>query len=383
MKERSAVVTSVCLWRLKLPLKQPYHLSFGTVREYDTVIARVEADGVEGWGESTPLPGYSEETADLVWAFVTSAAGALPGLSTESALRRVEQAGAPGFSRVALMVALEEAQWQGGGRAGDAYWKDVEGKDVPLAAIVDLSDPEGGLRAGERAVAEGYGTLKTKVALPPADPAKEAERCVRLRQAVGSSVRLRADANQGYTRAQAIEFLKRAQPAKLEWLEQPLPVDQWKDMERVYANRGNIPIMLDEAIVSEKDVIRCTRPRCADVIKLKLMKQGSLSACLETAQRARESGLRVVIGNGVQTGLACLQEARLHARIDPALAGEENGFLKPVRDVLRTAMTVRRGRLSIERNEPDVDFLEKSALEKRTYAADRIPGKTSGRRPRS
>src|SRR5438552_8321824 len=55
------------IYHLATPLTRPYRLSFGAVNRFDTFIAlAVFADGTCRIGESTPLPGYSHETAELM-----------------------------------------------------------------------------------------------------------------------------------------------------------------------------------------------------------------------------------------------------------------------------------------------------------------------------
>ena len=49
-----------------------------------------------------------------------------------------------------------------------------------------------------------------------ADPLKDAERVLAVRQAVGPRIRLRADANQAWTLAQACAFGRSAAPAQLQ-----------------------------------------------------------------------------------------------------------------------------------------------------------------------
>lgn len=368
MMDVRILISNVCAWRAKLPLQKPYHLSFGTVNELDSILVRVEAGKVSGWGESTPLPGYSEENADRVWEFVSHFAGRLPGLSLEEAIRMVGCAPLPGFSRISLMAALEEVRWLSGpDPLGQKYWGETEGQEIPLAAIIDLTDFKESEKAGVQALADGYETVKTKVALPPVNPDRDAEKCVALREALGRNVRIRVDANQGYSLIQARRFIEKVQPAELELLEQPLSVDMWKEMIELHADRGNVSLMLDESIASLEDISRCTDTNCADMIKLKLMKQGGLSDCLLFAEKAKKAGLSVVIGNGVQSGLGCMQEARLHWLIDAGLAGEENGFLKPERDILWPTISVLQGKIRIERKEVNSVFLEKIALNKKEF----------------
>ena len=55
------------LYRLAVPLTTPYRLSFTKLDHFDTVMVRAEdGDGRSGWGESTLLTGYTEESVENV-----------------------------------------------------------------------------------------------------------------------------------------------------------------------------------------------------------------------------------------------------------------------------------------------------------------------------
>ena len=48
-------ITSVEIIPIRLPLKEPFVISYGTFPDVPTVLVRVRTrDGLEGWGEATP-----------------------------------------------------------------------------------------------------------------------------------------------------------------------------------------------------------------------------------------------------------------------------------------------------------------------------------------
>lgn len=356
-------IDSLTLWHLKIPLQKPYNLSFGSVYAFDSVYARVTSGDLTGWGETTPLPGYSDETFDDAWAFVNSVAEEIPGKTLPEALSFIQADHAPGFCYAPLHVAMEELLWQHRkSKSGHKITQNKEERQVPIVGIMGSRDISAAINEAQDYISAGYQTLKIKIALPPLNVAADAEFCVKLREAF-PSVKLRVDANQGYTFDQASSFVHKAQNAQLELFEQPFPVDQWKDMQKLYQVKGNIPLMLDESIVSLAEIEKVYEMECADFIKLKLMKQGSMDTLLKIAKKAKEYNLKVIIGNGVQTELGCLQEAKLHYQIDPEFAGEENGFLKQKFSMLNEKIKVTNGKMVL--TEPLID----------TYRLDEIAEK--------
>ncbi len=74
---------------IRLPLIRPYHLSFGALEAFDSLILRIQANGIEGMGEVTDCPGYFiQELADA-WKFVCTHGPELPGMNPEEALEGI------------------------------------------------------------------------------------------------------------------------------------------------------------------------------------------------------------------------------------------------------------------------------------------------------
>src|SRR5690606_23854445 len=82
------------------------------------------------------------------------------------------------------------------------------------------SDDESDIpRLIERYIALGFAGCKFKVG--GRSPEEDARRTRLARQAAGDDFILMADANQGYTRAEAIQFARRTQDRGLRWFEEP------------------------------------------------------------------------------------------------------------------------------------------------------------------
>ncbi|MCJ7502251.1 MAG: o-succinylbenzoate synthase, partial [Acidobacteriia bacterium] len=56
-----------------MPLHEPFRISSGEVAVKDAILVELEADGVVGWGEASPMAGafYSAETPETTWACLT------------------------------------------------------------------------------------------------------------------------------------------------------------------------------------------------------------------------------------------------------------------------------------------------------------------------
>lgn len=355
------LIDSLDIWHLNIPLEKPYDLSFGSVYNFDSVYVRVTSGDLTGWGETTPLPGYSDETVEDAWSYVNTIARVISGKSLQEAYALLQTGNAPGFCCAPLKVALEELIWQDKGvqcAEGKTYLVSrKEKKQVPIVGIISSRSISEALEEAQRYALAGFQTLKIKIALPPLNVENDAEFCVKLREAF-PELKLRVDANQGYSFDNACSFVKKAQNALLELFEQPFPTDKWKEMQKLYECKGNIPLMLDESIIGLKEIEKVHHLQCADFVKLKLMKQGSMDLLLRMAMKAKEYNIKVIMGNGVQTELGCLQEAKLHFLIDNKLAGEQNGFLKQSFSMLKENIQVENGNICLAEPKVDIERLE-------------------------
>jgi L-alanine-DL-glutamate epimerase-like enolase superfamily enzyme len=107
------------------------------------------------------------------------------------------------------------------------------------------------------------------------------------------------DANQGYVPQTLSQLLPVLVDEGVSLLEQPCRRDHEAELDGV---DRTVPIAADESILSLEELEE--RARYFDVVNIKLDKCGGLTEGLLMAERARELGLRVMVGNMVGTSLA-------------------------------------------------------------------------------
>ena len=329
------MIEDIRLDRLRLPLKEPYKLALGAVTAFDTILARIVVGGREGLGEATILTGYTSETIDDAWPRAVALAPRLIGSSSEAAKTLAEQelADAP-FTLTAFITAIEMAE-------GHPLLAIGADEDVPLLAGINATDYAGIEREIETAIAAGYGTLKIKAGF---DVGADLPRMAFIQRCNAGRVKLRVDANQGYSRDHAMRFAAMLAPDSIELLEQPCHADDWESAAAVAAV-STVPLMLDESIYGLDDIKRAAALGAA-FVKLKLMKMTSLSKLSEGLRLIRELGMEPVLGNGVASDLGCWMEACV-ARRHITNAGEMNGFLRQQRSLASMPIEMRGGSMRL------------------------------------
>ncbi|HET8998527.1 MAG TPA: enolase C-terminal domain-like protein [bacterium] len=351
--EADQAIGGITLFRLRLPLARPYHLAFGDLTAFETVLIHVRtADQDEGWGETTPLPGYSHEDSESVWRLVVDWSRALRGRSVAEALAFLDDRSlhAP-FACAAIATALESlARTTVSGRSasrhegsgGPMVGHPDAGARLPLIGTVGSVVPAEVAAEVPRLLDAGHTSLKLKVGT---DVALDLANVRAAQEALGNGGSLRIDANQGYSLEETQEFLDHLDPAGVELFEQPFPANRWDWMEALGGDVP-VPLMLDESIAGEDDLSRARDLPGVRYVKFKLMKAGSRTRLLRLMDRASALGLGVVVGNGVAGEIGCLHEAwAVMGRLD--LPGEMNGFRKPIASLLAEPLQVVRGELVV------------------------------------
>ena len=350
------MLTHIEARRLSLPLTTPYHLSFGDVAAYDTVLVRLaDHTGAEGIGEATVLTGYTDERIDESWALARELVDTLSAANASATMARLRQLGsrAP-FLATAFTSALEMLQ-------GSAHLTLDRDMAVSVLGTVNDTEPEAMRAQIDTLIGGGYRTLKIKVGT---HAAADATRVTAALAHVNGRALLRVDANQGYTPADALAFSRAVPVQGIALFEQPCAAGDWESHMAV-ARECPLPLMLDESIYDEADIDRAAALSASRFVKVKLMKFVSLQRLAAAIERIRGHGIEPVLGNGVAGDIGCWMETCIAAR-HIGNAGEMNGWTKMRRSLLRNPLRIEQGAIQLPAGyRPQLDFgaLEAQTLE--------------------
>lgn len=257
-----------------LPFKEPYVTARGVLRRREMVLLRVrDVDGVVGLGEAVPLAlrggvGLAEVVAELEgWA--------------EN--RQDEGLSAPAKCAVAeakMDLLGRRAAAQGGGGA----------EAVPCNATLVAGEPEAVAADAERWAADGFSTFKLKLGAESVKTRTESgfsrtrvndvEQVRAVREAVGSSARIRVDVNAAWDLETAKERLGELEPFGIELAEQP--VGTLEEMAALAASTS-IPLAADESVASLEEAERAAALGACAYTGIKLSKVGGPEAALQIA----------------------------------------------------------------------------------------------------
>ncbi len=285
------------------------------------VIVKIHTDeGVTGIGEAAC---DLTEPVDVVKAMIDHhMAAVLIGedpMNWEYLIDRVswdEARGATRFSTSGIDLALHDLV---GKALGISITTLIGGRrrEKVLASIeVPRGTPERMADHSAEYYQQGIRGIKAKVG---SDPRRDAECIAAIREKLGSEVSIRADANCGYTLAEAKSFCARVErlDAGLELLEQPLEKHDLAGFRELRAATG-IPIEVDESAYSLGMVGLILRQDAADIINTKCAKAGGIRGVRQWAAAAAAAGRQIVIGTEWGAGLKVAAKLHLGAAVENA-----------------------------------------------------------------
>lgn len=195
--------------------------------------------------------------------------------------------------------ALDCALWDLEARESGRHVWQIAGLDAlrPLCTVFTLSiqDPEAMANRAINGMLKQAKALKLKLA---GDTAADIER-VRAVRRVRPDAWIGVDANQSYTPDSIQALLPELVACDVQVLEQPFARDRERDMSCV---AFPLATAADESCLDLLELE--TLPGLFDMVNIKLDKCGGLTEGLMMARRARELGLKVMVGNMGGSSLA-------------------------------------------------------------------------------
>jgi o-succinylbenzoate synthase len=321
-------ITSVSAYPENLELREPYSISSGTQTRAEYVVAVVkDSDGHTGFGEASPMPGYSDETqASILESIRRNLAGIVirPELKGISSLIEAMDGVVSGESmaKSAVEVALTDLLTRKLQLSLIDYLGGPVRNEIGIAGGIGFMAPQAAAKKAGALIASGVTTIKVKIGR---SIETDVDLVGAIREEAGGTVGLRLDANQAYSAETAVAKLRRLERFDPLLFEQPVGKGELNAMAKI-AKAIDTPIMADEPIQDAKDVVEYATAGAADLVKVKVNKCGGIRKTLFLCDVARLYGMRVVIGSGHESSIGVAVEAALamtNSNFDPV--GEMNG----------------------------------------------------------
>lgn len=344
-------IERVEVFGVAVPLVGEFSTSYHSKSIQKSALVRITGSGgAVGLGNVDPVPGYSVETTEeTLRALETTFAPLVMGMDPTNVHRVLQkiEAAADEFldAKAAIEMACVDLAARIFGVPVHTYLGGAVKDRLLFNAWIGILPPE--QAAAETAGWQKRGFRSAKIKVGGGIEA-DRERVKAVRAAVGPDFKLRIDANAGYDADTSIKLARMVAPFDLQLFEQPVPADDIAGMVRVRREAAGIPIMADESVLDHASLVRIIQAGAADIVKVKVMKQGGILHTRRMIETAEAAGIRCVVGHGFGLGVNTMAEIMLCATSNNVLDGLECvGPLKTADDIVTRKLDLSSGSLPL------------------------------------
>lgn len=306
---------------MRAELLRPFKTALRTVNALEELTVRVVDDtGCVGWGSVVPTPAITGDTEARIRQDVSSLLQEIFQLQEVDVWHwqaKISAAkNACSSALCAVDIALHDLAAQ---RAGQPLWRWLEGqtaRTLKTNMTLSVDEPPMMAQCGADAVQAGFDSLKIKVG---GDAELDQQRVRAIRDRVGPSVTLRLDANQGWSKKDALHlipwFCENCGP--IEFIEQPVKAHDLKALAAI-TGVSPVPIVADESAMTFSQAREVLDVSAANALSVKLIKAGGITEALRILDLAAERGVPCLMSCMFEVG-AGLQAAAHLATMHPAV----------------------------------------------------------------
>jgi O-succinylbenzoate synthase len=339
-------IERVTLTHLRVPLVEPFRISSGAVAEKDGILVEVQAAGLTGYGESSPMAGsfYSSDTPEKSWRELCEiVVPAVIGKTFERPAdwnRLLDDLPAGNFTKTGVETALWDLAARQQGRPLHELLGGSRTQVESGLAVGLYDEPAAMLKVVDRYLSDGYKRVKVKI-----EPGRDVEIVAAVRRAFGD-IPLFVDANGAYS-IRDLEVFRRLDDFGLMMFEQPFPGPSLEELAELQG-QVRTPVCLDESLESPAMLCRAMELGSFRIANFKIQRVGGFGHALEMYRICRDSGIPAWVGTMPELGVGQAQGAAL-ASLD--------GFVFPTDveasarwfrdDIIDPFLTVRGGLIDL------------------------------------
>lgn len=298
-------IQQVELYRLSIPLKEPFITSLGTETSAENVLVKITtAEGIIGFGECSPympINGESQDTCFMVGQYFAKVLKGKDPVNIEKCVGLMDKVIYGNTSiKSAFDIALYDIASQYAEMPLYKFLGGENNKTIITDYTVSIDEPGKMAIDALRIKNEGYPAIKVKLGK---DGEKDVERIRAIRAAVGNDIPIRIDANQGWKVNEAIDTLNALAEFGIQHCEEPIA--RWKYLKLPKVKKNSpIPIMADECCGDEHDAERLIELKACDYFNIKLGKAGGIFKAMKIVRLAEEAGTHLQVGAMLESRLA-------------------------------------------------------------------------------
>jgi L-Ala-D/L-Glu epimerase len=302
-------ITHTEIYRFSIPM-EPFTIATGTMDYAQNTFIRVHTDeGIYGAGECSAFPMIVGETQDTCLVMAREFARLWKYKDPLDITARLQQLHDFTAGNTTIKSAFDIALYDIAAKhAGLPLYKYLGGTKrlIETDITIGIASPEAMAQKAIGFVKTGATILKVKLGK---DARQDIERVKLIREAVGSTVQIRIDANQGWSFDDAVIALQGMGLYNVEFCEQPMRT--WFDdrLPELMA-LSPIKIMADESVYNHHDARKQINSHSCHYINIKFSKSGGMNEAIKIHDTAAAAGVPCMMGGMLESRIAL--SAKLH-----------------------------------------------------------------------
>ncbi|MEP7163761.1 MAG: dipeptide epimerase [Ferruginibacter sp.] len=289
-----------------LPFKYPFTISKGTKTHQPTFIVQLEFFGVKGYGEAPAISYYNIPVEQMI-SDLELKKHFIEKFSFSDPERYWHYLHHLFPNNSFLVCALDMAGWDLHGKLKRKQLYELWDLDTSKAPLTDYTIGIDNIETMVKKMKEKpWPIYKIKVGT-----ADDIDMVTALR--AETTAVFRVDANAAWTLEEALHKIPLLEKLGVEFVEQPLAKDNWEGMEILY-KRSSLPLIADESCVRENDVMKCVGHFHG--INIKLTKCSGITPARRMIMKAKEIGLKVMVGCMNESSVGTAAIAQLAPMLD-------------------------------------------------------------------
>lgn len=295
--------TSFEIYKYAIPT-EPFTIATGTMEFAQNIFIRAHTDnGFTGVGESSAFPMIVGETQNTCYELAKDFAALWKNKDALDMQTRLTQLDLYIAKNYTVKSAFDMVLYDLAAKhANQPLYRFLGGekRKIETDITIGINMPEAMASSAVQFKAQGFEIIKVKLGKQPNE---DVERIKQIRNAIGPEIKLRIDANQGWTFDDAVFTLQNLEPYHIEFCEQPMRTYNDELLPEL-CRLSPIAIMADESVYTHHDAERIIRNKAAKYINIKFAKSGGINEAIKINQIAEQNGMNCMQGGMLESRLA-------------------------------------------------------------------------------
>ena len=242
-------------------------------------------------------------------------------------------------------------------------WGGAFRKKIEFYGDVRRASPDDVAAQASTLLEEGFKTFYMKIGFDE----EEDLACVKaIREAIGSKMKIRVDANQSWSAGEAVRIIRRLSEYDLEFVDQPVLMYNVDALARVRSS-VDVPIASHESSWTMYEALNVLKREAADVIHIDPRFDAGFMGARLTAGMAEAAGVPVVMHSFTELGVAQCAYMHLIASVPNFIFANQSGYRHLTDDIIKDGpLTFKDGCIDLPENPGIGVELEPNKVE--TYA---------------